>query len=140
MVTGRAFACGLLLAIALVACAGPSREPRPGDRAAVVSGTITYRERVALRAGAVVVVQLQDVSRADAPGLVIGEQRIDSPGQVPIRFEVRYDPARIDPERTYVISARIFQGDRLLFNNDTAYRVITRGNPTQVEMILQLAR
>jgi putative lipoprotein len=107
---------------------------------AAVSGTITYRERVALRADAVVVVQLQDVSRADAPGIVIGEQRIDSPGQVPIRFQIRYDPARIDPERTYAISARILQGDRPLFINDTAYRVITRGNPTQVEMLLQLAR
>lgn len=140
MVIGRALAYGPLVAIALVACAGPGREPRPGDRMAAVSGTITYRERVALRADAVVVVQLQDVSRADAPGIVIGEQRIDSPGQVPIRFQIRYDPARIDPERTYAISARILQGDRPLFINDTAYRVITRGNPTQVEMLLQLAR
>lgn len=140
MVIGRALACGPLLAIALVACAGPSREPRPADRMAAVSGTITYRERVALRADAVVVVQLQDVSRVDAPGIVVGEQRIDSPGQVPIRFQIRYDPARIDPERTYAISARILQGDRLLFLNDTAYRVITRGNPSHVEMLLQLAR
>jgi putative lipoprotein len=138
VVTRRALACRPLLAFALVACAGPSRESRLAERAAFVAGTVTYRERVALRPDALVLVQLQDVSRADAPGLVIGEQRIDSPGQVPIRFQIRYDPTRIDPERTYAISARILQGDRLFFINDTTYRVITRGNPTQIEMILQL--
>jgi putative lipoprotein len=140
MVIDRVLACGPLLAIALVACAGPNRESRPAERTAFVTGTITYRERVALRTDALAVIQLQDVSRVDAPGLVIGEQRIDSPGQVPIRFQIRYNPARIDPERTYAISARIFQGDRLLFINDTTYRVITRGNPTQIEMTLQLVR
>ncbi len=137
---GRPVVFGSILALALVACAGPSGEPRSAGLTAAVSGTITYRERIALRADAFVVIQLQDVSRLDAPGLVIGEQRIDSPGQVPVRFEIRYDPARTDPQRTYAISARIFQGDRLLFINDTAVHVITRGNPTQVDMILRLAR
>ena len=140
MLNSRAVACRSFLALALFACGGPGVEPRPTERAAAVTGTITYRERVALRTDAVAVIQLQDVSRADAPGLVIGEQRIDAPGQVPIRFQIRYDPARIDPDRTYAVSARIFQGDRLLFISDAAYRVITGGNPTQIEMVLRLAR
>jgi putative lipoprotein len=126
--------------LALCACAGPGTLLDPTQHVAAVSGTITYRERVALRAGAFVVVQLQDISRPDAPGIVVGEQRIDSPGQVPIRFEIRYDPARIDPERIYAISACIFQGDRPLFINDTTYHVITRGNPSQIEMVLRFAR
>jgi len=133
-------ACGSFLVLALAACVGPSAQPDAAGRAAAVRGTITYRERLALRADAFVVVQLQDVSRVDALGIVVAEQRVESPGQVPIRFEVRYDPARIDPERAYAISARILQGDRLLFVTDTVHHVITRGNPTQVDMVLRLAR
>jgi len=137
MVIGRTVVCGPILALALVACGGHGTPSDPALQPAAIRGTVTYRERFALSPSAVVVVQLQDISRVDAPGIVVGEQRMDSPGQVPIRFEVRYDPAWIDPQRAYAISARLLQNDRLLFINDTAYYVITRGNPSRVEIVLR---
>ena len=36
---------------------------------------------------------LQDVSKADAPAVVVGSVRIDKPDQVLIRFEIPFDPA-----------------------------------------------
>ena len=103
----------------------------------LVTGTVTYRERIALTPGAVVEVQLRDVSYQDAAALLIDSQTISSPGQVPIEFEIEYRCEDIDPRNTYSIIARIIEADgRLAFINDTAYEVITRHNPNSVDMVL----
>ena len=108
---------------------------------AAVSGTITYRERIALSEDATVIVELRDVSLADAAAPLIASQTIRNPGQVPIEFRVPYNRDDIDPRNTYGISARILGADgRLAFINDTAYDVITRGNPTSVDMVLVLVQ
>ena len=62
-----------------------------------VTGTVTYLQRMALPPSAVIEVKFQDVFRADAPATVIAEQKITAEGkQVPIPFELRYEPTRID--------------------------------------------
>src|SRR5258708_34753519 len=48
------------------------------DQHGVVTGTVTYRQRIALPRQAVVQVQLLDVSKADAPAIVIAEQTIET--------------------------------------------------------------
>lgn len=120
-------ACIALLALTLAACgAGPS-----------VSGAITYRERVTLTPGAMVIVQIRDTSYMDVSAPLVAEQVITSPGQVPIEFRVPYSRGDIDPSNTYSISVRIVESDgRLAFTNDTAYDVITGGSPTEVDMVL----
>lgn len=136
-------AVGVTSALALVtaACAPYDAttesviEPVGAD--ASVRGTITYRERIALSPDAVVTVQLRDTSYADAAAVLIDEQIISSPGQVPIDFSLRYASDEIDGRNTYSISAVITEGDgRMAFTNDTAYDVITRGNPRRVDMTL----
>lgn len=110
-------------------------EPAGAD--ASVRGTITYRERIALSPDAVVTVQLRDTSYADAAAVLISEQVISSPGQVPIDFSLRYASDEIDDRNTYSVSAVITEGDgRMAFTNDTAYDVITRANPRRVDMTL----
>lgn len=135
-----------LLALATVACGDAPAEPtatKPVPTAepvtpsvAMVTGTATYRERIALTPDAVVEAKLIDVSRADAPAVTIGEQVIRNPGQVPIAFEIEYDPSAIDPRFTYAVQVRIMEGERLAFINDSSYQVITRGMPTHVDMVL----
>ena len=89
---------------------------------------------------AVMKVQLVDVSRADAPAIVLGEQLIEAGGRrVPFAFKIPYDPARIDQRYTYAVQARIEDGGRLLFINGQRYAVITRGAPTEVAMMLRAA-
>lgn len=95
-----------------------------------------YRERIAVPPTAQLLVQIRDVSRADAPAPLIGEQRIEMSHQVPVSFEVHYDPDVIDPRRRYQVSARIVDGQQLLFITDTAYPVIT-GWPNQVDLLLR---
>ena len=108
---------------------------------ASVSGTVTYRERLALSPGARLVVDLRDVSYADAAAPLIARQTISGPGQVPIMFRIDYNRDDIDSRNTYAISADIIESDgRLAFTNDTAYEVITRGKPNKVDMLLVLVQ
>lgn len=103
-----------------------------------ISGTIAYREQVALPPGAVIKVQLVDVSRADAPAEVLGEQVFEAGGkQVPFPFAISYDPARIQASHSYAVQARIEHDGRLRFITDQHYSVITRGAPTEVNLVLK---
>jgi uncharacterized lipoprotein YbaY len=113
------------------------------DLAAAVTGSVSYRVRRALPPDAVVRVRLDDVSLADAPAVLIGEQVFRAADrQVPLPFEVVYDPADIDPRHTYGVSARITDADgRLLFVSTTAHHVITRDDPSLgVEIVLDPVR
>jgi putative lipoprotein len=103
---------------------------------AYVKGTLTYRERMALPGDVVIEVQLQDVSLADAPATVLATQRITSPSQVPIAFTLAYRSAAIDERNRYAVQARIEQGGRLLFINDTHTPVLTYGGGDRVDMLL----
>ncbi len=107
--------------------------------AGVVSGTVAYRERIAMPEDAVLTMQLQDVSSADAPAKVIAEQKFTFAGhQVPLPFELHYDSTKIDPKRMYALSARITVNEQLMFMNTTTYRVITQGNPVKADILLQM--
>jgi putative lipoprotein len=124
----------------LGACASPSSAPKPATPAASllrVSGTVAYRERIALDPSAEVIVQLLDVSRMDAPSVTLAEQRIKANGkQPPFAYELQVDAARIDPRMRYAVSARILRGEQLLFINDTQYPVLTQGGGTSANLVL----
>lgn len=97
---------------------------------------MTYRERIALTPEAMVEVQLLDVSIADASAKLIAEQTIKPKHQVPIPFELTYDPAVIDQRFTYAVRATIRERGRLMFTTDRSYRVMTRGHPNHVGLVL----
>jgi uncharacterized lipoprotein YbaY/heat shock protein HslJ len=121
-----------LLLTALSACSAALTEPATGT----VTGSVSYRERMALPPNAVLEVQLQDVSLADAPARVIATQRIENPGQVPIAFSLAYDPTAIDPVNRYALQARIEVDDRLWFINDTHTPVLTHGGGDTADLLL----
>lgn len=77
------------------------------------------------------------MSRADAPAIILDRQLISPAGQIPIPFELSYDPRSIVQSNTYVVRAQIREGDRLIFTTTQSYRVITQGNPTRVGLVLE---
>lgn len=133
----------LLIAVSLLGgCAMPAAMPAAAAPVPVatarVTGTVTYLQRVALPPTAVVKVQLVDVSRADAPAVVLGEQTFAAGGkQAPFAFAIAYDPAMIVANHSYAVQARIEDDGRLRFINDQRYAVITRGAPTHVDLVLR---
>ena len=92
--------------------------------------TITFNGDPTIPAGAVFTVSLRDVSLQDAASKLIASQTIQDPERFPIDFTVRYQPNEIDPRATYGLSVRITLNSRLIYINDTAFDVLTRGNPT----------
>lgn len=132
---------GLLgLLLLLVGCTSTSVVPAAGGDPvdSRVTGSVTYRERIALPPTAAVTVRLVDVSLADAPSVLIAEQVIRTEGrQVPFEFALAYDASRILPSHTYAVQVRIEDGGKLLFISDTMNPVITRDAPTRVDIVVR---
>lgn len=100
-----------------------------------VRGEVIYRERIALPPSAVLSVQLADVSLADAPATIIGEQEVKPAGQVPISFEIKFDPSVIRSQMTYALQARITVDDKLLFISDMRHQVDPLADVPQTIML-----
>ncbi|WP_228037792.1 YbaY family lipoprotein [Nodosilinea sp. LEGE 06152] len=102
---------------------------------ASVTGTVTYLPRIAMPPNAVLEVSLIDVSRADAPAVTLASQSmVFGDRQVPLPFELVYNPDQIDPRLSYAVQARILVDGELRFINTSRFAVITQGNPTSVEV------
>ena len=121
-----------LMPILLVLCAAVAST----QETATVTGAATYRERIALPQNAVFEATLEDVSRAGAASTVIGQTRIEKPGQPPFQFSIQYDPTRIVQSGAYSVRARVTAGGKLLFTTDQAHLVLTRGRGNKVPMMI----
>ncbi len=96
-----------------------------------VSGSVDYDLKGQLPSDSQLVVELKT---ANVP---ITRKVIDISGQPPHSFSLSYNPRSVGEKNTYSLSADIKTADgRLLFTNDIAYDVITRGNPSRVSMKL----
>lgn len=107
-----------------------------------VTGTVSYRERIALAPGSLVIVTLEDTSKADAKATVLGEARITiERNQVPIAFAIEVEPGRIDPRYTYAVRARILDPQGALrWTSTQAYLVMTGGHPSSADVQVEAIR
>ncbi|MGF1724242.1 YbaY family lipoprotein [Photobacterium nomapromontoriensis] len=132
----KVFALITALAAALIisACTNLGQ---PGADLEQVTGTLTYRERIALPDNARITVTLADVSKMDAPAEVISRQVFLAEGKsVPFHYALNFTRDEIIPSHTYTVSARIEVGDKLMFITDTAYRVLTDPAKSQQQNLL----
>lgn len=127
----------LLTAITSAVLLIPSSSQAQANNAQL-TGTVAYRERVALPPDAVIGVQLLDTSIADVAAQTVAEALINAEGrQVPVPFTLTYDPAKIVPGNRYSVRATIRSGDgMLMFSTTQVYPVLTHGAPSKVNLIL----
>ena len=104
--------CLAICAVILSGCAGVRMD--------TLSGTVTYRERIALPPEAEVRVTLEDVTDADAANPVVAEQIIHPRTQVPIPFALTYDANAVDAQHRYALSAEISDRGAPLWRTKTA--------------------
>lgn len=103
-----------------------------------ISGNVSYLQRIALPPDAVLIVRIQDVSRAGTPARILAEQRIELAGrQVPIAFQTTVDRDLIGKRARITAAARIERGGKQLFISDKSYPVIRNGQAVPVEMTLK---
>jgi uncharacterized lipoprotein YbaY len=106
----------------------------------VVRGTVAYRERIALPADALVEVWLTDISPGIVTMAIVGQTTVKSGGrQVPLPFELRYDPSRIDKTRNYGARAVIKSGETTLFESESPALAISQGVAKPVNLMLRRA-
>jgi putative lipoprotein len=99
-----------------------------GQSSSMITGSVTYRVRMALPPNAAIDVRLEDVSRADAPAAVVAENIFAAEGkQIPIPFQLPYSANDIQASHRYQVRAQITVEDKLLFVTTTAYPVLTNG-------------
>ena len=116
-----------LVTLPLAACA----TLMPSEQPVSVTGSVTYRERMALPPTAQVEIQLADVSLMDAPSRTIARQSFTADGrQVPFAFSLTVDQRKLDPRGRYSVSARITDASgKLMFITDTHNGVTFDGQP-----------
>ncbi len=125
------------LALLLLLGFGVMLAPSARAADATVTGTATYRERMALPPNARFEAAILDASRADAPADVLARTVIDSPGQPPIAFAIPYDPGKLNPRARYVLRATVTVDGKLWFTTDAANPVLTGGGGDRVDVVMR---
>ena len=119
------------IAMGVIACEVDTGGSSGESVMAKIEGTVFYRERIALPPNAVVEVQLEDVSRADAMATVMATVTLNSENGPPYAFSIGYDPAQINSRMTYALRASIRVEGRLMFTT-MDYTDPFSGNPVEV--------
>lgn len=132
----------ILIMLSLIACSSEDDTQLQADAKSTplmkrIVGTVTYEENILLAPESLVIVELQDVSLADAPATKIAETIIHNPPQPPVPFAVQYDANLIQDGRRYSLQARIVEQKRLMFISDTAHPVLDGARQGPVEMLLK---
>jgi len=128
-----------ILSASLASCGGSRGAAPAAPIPAELTGTVEYRERIALPPEAQLRVRLEELAGSGKPPQFIAETTIPRIGRPPIPFRIALAPGVIDPRRTYTLTARIERGEQLLFINEPPFRVLTGGNPSRVEIVVSRA-
>ena len=115
--------------------AAPSSEAPSSAPPAIarVMGNVTYRERRALPPDAVVTVTLVDLFQSET----LGEHSIPTEGrQVPVPFEITYDPSRVAAGGSLALTARIEAGEAVLYASEDAVPVPLPDQAGSVEIVV----
>jgi putative lipoprotein len=140
---------GCIAALTLAACATstppatpapppapPPTETQAGPQAETrVTGSVFYRERIALTPDAVLQVDVVESASPGGTETVVGTQTLQRPGQVPIAFSVAVPADRIRPDATYTLRARLTDGARA-YVTPAPIPVLTQGHPSQDVQVL----
>ena len=137
---------GLLMfgVVALAGCSwmphfGKSQSPAPVQETLMkaLTGEVDFSAVSSLPPDAILEITLSDVSRQDAPARVIANDRISPVGASPASFVLTYEPKDLGDGVVFAVSARIYQGDKLLAISDTRVSVLGRsGNTGPVQFVL----
>ncbi|GAB3103261.1 lipo-like protein [Aestuariicella hydrocarbonica] len=102
----------------------------------VISGTVWYRERIALPPGAEVKVYLEDQSKMDAPAQRITEYTHIVDGSGPYKYRLVYNPRAIQEKMRYGLRARIEYDGKLIFTSTEHIDPFASEPGTEIEIMV----
>jgi uncharacterized lipoprotein YbaY len=111
------------------------------DLVSALTGRVSCPDLLGLIEGTRLSIQLQDVSRADAPAKLMAEQVVAvSADQIPYHFTLAFDPAEIDARNSYQLRATVGLDSTMLYTTTRAVPVLTRDSGQfGVELVLEPA-
>jgi putative lipoprotein len=107
-----------------------------------ISGLIVLQEGEQLSKSVRAVIQLLDVSIADAPAVQISEEVIENVNEAPIPFIIYYNPGLIKPSHRYAIAVDIYEMQepglfRRVLRNTQHYPVITGDGGEYLQIMVE---
>lgn len=147
LINGFAWGVANVMMLGLGACSSGNGAPPDSATApvsagaaaeALLNGTITYTQRMAIPRDAIVEVSLLNISESASP-VVVAEQRFRAGGQVPIGFDLPYASSRIGRGQVYGVRARILVDGALWFVNEHPALVLTGGHPSVAQILVRPA-
>ncbi len=106
-------------------------------RTPAVTGTAIWMQRISFPLSAVFEAELVDISRADAPAILLGRTTMNGPFTSPILFRIEYDPKQIDRTRSYAVRARLFVDGEPVLTTDRIHPVLSLGRGPAAELLLR---
>jgi putative lipoprotein len=104
-----------------------------------IVGSVWYRERMLLPPNAEILINLEEVARADAPSNLISSTRFAPEGGQPWAFSLAYDPGKLHDKGRYVLRARIEANGRLLFTSTEHIPAFDRSPGEPLKIIVSQA-
>ena len=102
-----------------------------------LAGQVSFNVQKALPADAVLIVRIQDTSRAGAKALTLAEQRIELAGRAsPVPFQVVVDRDLIGPKARVTASGRIESRGKLLYSSTAVTPALDNGQAVVVDLRL----
>lgn len=120
---------GLLIALLLLAACAPVTQSGASLPEGVVRGEVTFPDLRPLPSDAAVEVQIIDTSVSGYPANVFASTTIQASGlRPPIAYQLVFDPAAVKPDVTYLVGARVYSGDDLLYVSQTGDSLFGAGS------------
>lgn len=126
----------LSLSWVLISACSPMSE-RQASVYHLISGEALYRERMLLPPGSRLEITVQDVSRADAPAVVLERQVIEAVSAPAWPFQFRIPSDKTRPWHRYSVSARITHEGRLMFITDLHYPVLAGEQDQELQLVMK---
>ena len=101
-----------------------------------IQGTLGLDPR-SLPQNAMVQVELREIVRPEAPPVTLASTYVADRKSYPLPFEIEFDPMQIDSRRTYIVTAKVTNANRTLYETRQNYQVLAPGQPKQVALALE---
>ena len=138
---------GAGLVVIVVAALAAMRGLAPSDKIQgtappdpALTGTVFYRERIALPPDSTAEVVLEDISIADRPPVEIARTTVAPAGQVPIPFEIRYASDRIERDHRFGVRAAILWRSGARMFESTDHLAVLDGTAPSKGLVLLVQR
>lgn len=101
-----------------------------------IGGTVIYITNTKLPDTAMFEIRLLRLDRDGNIETVLASDSLAKPSSMPLEFWLPYQPGLIESNQAYAMDAKVVAAGRILFVSQQPVPVLTRGNPTNVEIVV----